>query len=180
MDKESWIGKRRSRWMGMSYYGPRTVYANTLIGRAILNKCNSYILDYVYSRSVLLSSVLVHLGFHSIKQWRIYLSCYIPPLAISFYKINTIRSKKSLRANAGCYCNYVLLYVCNNWNRFTSWIINPDLYDKRVFNIAWIDTSISIIIYVIIQLLWNVIAITSSVDSQRLFNLYWFNSLEPI
>lgn len=66
-----------------------TIYANALIDRAILNKCNSYILDYVYSRSVLLNYALVHLGFYSIKRWRISLMFSSLPRSMSFYKINT-------------------------------------------------------------------------------------------
>lgn len=75
VDKESRIGERRPRWMGVPHNELATIHANALINRAVLNKCNSYILDYVYSRSVLLSCASVYLGFHSAERWRISLVC---------------------------------------------------------------------------------------------------------
>ena len=55
MDKESWVWECRHRWLGMSYNGSTTDHSNPFSERTILNKCHSYILDYLYTRSVLLS-----------------------------------------------------------------------------------------------------------------------------
>lgn len=74
VDKESRVGERRPRWVGVPHNEPATIHTNALINRAVLNKCNSYILDYVYSRSVLLSCASVHLGFHSAERWRMSLT----------------------------------------------------------------------------------------------------------
>lgn len=62
MDKEGRIGERRHRRMGMPHDGSATDYANAFSKRTVLNKCNSYILDYLYTRSVLLSHFSVYLG----------------------------------------------------------------------------------------------------------------------
>jgi len=60
--------------MGVPHDEFATIYANALIDRAVLNKCNSCILDDIYSCTVLLSYALIHLrGFHSTKRWRIFL-----------------------------------------------------------------------------------------------------------
>lgn len=55
MDQESRIRKCGHCWLGMSHNGPPTDYSNTSCERTILNKCYSYILDNVYTSSVLLS-----------------------------------------------------------------------------------------------------------------------------
>jgi len=73
--------------MGVPHDELATIYANALIDRAVLNKCNSCILDYIYSCTVLLSYALIHLrGFHSTKRWRIFL---IFPL-LSFFLLKLI------------------------------------------------------------------------------------------
>lgn len=86
VDKEGRVGERGHRWMGMPHNGLTTDHADAFSKRAVLNKCNSYILDYVYTRSVLLSHFLVYLSFIR-SNGGVYLLHYLLSQVYIFYKI---------------------------------------------------------------------------------------------